>query len=317
MVRPVETVGGDSLLSAGRLALSVAAARRFHLEGATKVQIAQELGISRFKVARLLDLARSASLVEIRVGMPPGIDDVLSERLRHAYGLQHALVVAGGDESRIAVGRTAAGLLGELTGPEDVVGLAWGRSMSEMAKSWAEQVPATFVQLAGALARPDVDHNAPDLVRSVAAAAGGTAATFYAPLLMPDAASAQAIRQQVGVREALALMDDLTRAVVSIGAWGPGESTVHDALDPPTQRAMRARGVVAEVTGLLLTGDGAVVDDLADRIVSVTDRQLRAVPHVIALAPGAERTHAATAVLRSGLIDAMVVPSSLAEQILA
>jgi transposase len=39
-------------------ALTVAIARRFYLEGKSKVEIAAELGVSRFKVARLLDAAR-------------------------------------------------------------------------------------------------------------------------------------------------------------------------------------------------------------------------------------------------------------------
>ena len=45
--------------------LLLAAARRFYLEDRSKVEIAEELGISRFKVARLLEQARETGVVTI------------------------------------------------------------------------------------------------------------------------------------------------------------------------------------------------------------------------------------------------------------
>ena len=45
-------------------------ARLFYFDGRSKVQIADELGISRFKVARLLELARASGIVRISVAGP-------------------------------------------------------------------------------------------------------------------------------------------------------------------------------------------------------------------------------------------------------
>jgi DNA-binding transcriptional regulator LsrR (DeoR family) len=42
-----------------QLILIASVARRYYLEGRSKVEIAEELGLSRFKVARLLDTARA------------------------------------------------------------------------------------------------------------------------------------------------------------------------------------------------------------------------------------------------------------------
>jgi DNA-binding transcriptional regulator LsrR (DeoR family) len=46
-----------------RLVLAAAVARRYYLEGETKVEIAGQLGLSRFKVARLLEEARASGIV--------------------------------------------------------------------------------------------------------------------------------------------------------------------------------------------------------------------------------------------------------------
>ena len=41
-----------------QLILMASVARRYYLEGKSKIEIAEELGLSRFKVARLLETAR-------------------------------------------------------------------------------------------------------------------------------------------------------------------------------------------------------------------------------------------------------------------
>jgi DNA-binding transcriptional regulator LsrR (DeoR family) len=315
-------------LGAGGLALAVEAARRFHVEGASKVQIADELGVSRFKVARLLEAARAAGLVEISIGAPPQVDAPLSEALRRGLGLRHAVVLADdgafppaerdGEDGPLgaAVGRLACDYLQHLVGPDDVVGLAWGHAMAALGLAWGERVPAAFVQLAGSIARSDLPVGAPELVRTTAERAGGRAACYYAPIVLPGAGSAAALQQQIGVRESFALLDGLTKAVISIGAWSPGESTVYDALEEADRERVAGAGVVAETTGLLLTAEGAVVDALPDRVVAVGEAQLRRA-RVVALAVGASRGRAVLAVVRSGLVDTLVTHASLARVLLA
>ena len=65
-------------LSADRpseVVLAARVARQFYLEGVSKVDIADRLGISRFRVARLLESARDAGMVRIEIGLPGGTLD--------------------------------------------------------------------------------------------------------------------------------------------------------------------------------------------------------------------------------------------------
>src|SRR3982751_6387171 len=94
-----------------QLVLTASVARRYYLDGRSKVEIAEEYRLSRFKVARLLDQARSSGLVRIEIGYPGAIDVDLSGRLQDAHGLRHAVVVDTLDEDpatrRTLVGRAA------------------------------------------------------------------------------------------------------------------------------------------------------------------------------------------------------------------
>ncbi|GAA3072857.1 hypothetical protein GCM10020000_67100 [Streptomyces olivoverticillatus] len=49
------------------LVQAAAMARRFYLEGKSKIQIAEEFGVSRFKVARVLETALERDLVRIEI----------------------------------------------------------------------------------------------------------------------------------------------------------------------------------------------------------------------------------------------------------
>jgi DNA-binding transcriptional regulator LsrR (DeoR family) len=308
-------------LSTSALALAAAAARRFYVEGLTKVEIAKQLGVSRFKVARLLADAQEAGLVQIDVIVPSSLDGELADALRDRFGVRAVYVVKPDEDTvagqRRSVASFTAGLLEESVTAEDVVGLAWGRTISQLAASIGANLGCRFVQLSGALPRPDVDESAVELVRRMAEATGSSSSTFYAPLAVPDAATAEGLRSQSGISEALAELDRLTKAVVSVGAWQPGESTALDSLGPADREALSAAGVVAEITGVLLGVDGKEVDALTDRVIGVTGPQLRATPDVVAMACGERRAEATATVLRSGIVSTLVTHASLARAVLA
>src|SRR3990170_1051557 len=88
----------------------------------TKQDIAALLGISRFKVARLIDQALEEGLVRIEVHEPVPLAEELGRELERALGLELALVVRpAGTEPVEAIARVAASWLPELIRPEDVL----------------------------------------------------------------------------------------------------------------------------------------------------------------------------------------------------
>ena len=68
-------------------------ARLYFEHDVTKREIAQRLGISRFKVARLLDQARNEGIVRVEIQDPVDVDGELSRALERTFGLQLAVVV--------------------------------------------------------------------------------------------------------------------------------------------------------------------------------------------------------------------------------
>ena len=304
-----------------QVVLTASIARRYYLDGRSKIEIADEFGLSRFKVARLLDAARESGLVRIEIRHEGEIDVDLSAQLRDRFGLQHSVVVDTPDDDakslRGHLGRAAAQLLAEIVTPQDVLGLAWARAVSAMAQALPPLPGTPVVQLTGALSLPGEPDTSVDVVREVASASGGAAHVFYAPFTVPDAATARALRGQPEVARAFAQLPLVTKAVAGVGLWEPGQSTLYDALSEDDRTALHRLGVCADVSGVFLAADGeAVRTELSERMIGINAEQMRAIPEVIVIPYGEGKGPAVRAALRSGLVGGIVTHTALAHAVL-
>ena len=302
-------------------------ARRFYLEGKSKIQIAEEFGVSRFKVARVLETALERDLVRIEISVPANLDAERSDALRARFGLRHAVVVESptdgtgtgplDDTDPENLGEVAADLLGELVTEGDVLGLAWGRSTIHMAAALKHLPPCTVVQLTGVYDPGTAERGSVEAVRRAAAVSGGEAHPIYAPMLLPDAATAAALRGQTSITSAFEYFDKVTVAAVSIGSWEPGVSTIYDMLSEEERAHYSSLGVAAEMSAHLFDSEGRRVGrDLGERCITVEAERLRRIPEVVAIAGGRRKAAAIGAVLRSGLVSSLVTDTAAADYLL-
>jgi DNA-binding transcriptional regulator LsrR (DeoR family) len=301
--------------------LIAAVARRHYLQNRSKVEIAEELGLSRFKVARLLEAARDMGLVRIEIVRQGRLDLDASARLQDEFGLKHAVVIdaPGPDDGalRHQLGEAAAHLLQEVITPDDVLGLPWSRSVHAVVAALKTLPPIEVVQLSGAIALADFDSSAVDIVRRASRLAGGTSHVFYAPFVLDDKESAEALRRQPAVAEGLGRAASVTVAVVGIGQWAPGESTIHDLLGAQERQELLEQGVVGELAGVFFDRQGRVCRPaVAARLITLSEADLRRIPEVIAVVSGAAKQDAVRAAVRGGLVHSLVTDAELARALL-
>jgi DNA-binding transcriptional regulator LsrR (DeoR family) len=300
--------------------LTATVARRYYLEGATKSDIAAELGLSRFKVARLLDQARASGLVRIELVSPAQLDLDLSVRLSAAYGLRHCVVMDLPEDDdellRTSLGRAAADLLSEIVEPGDVLGLAWARSLMAIRTSITRLPHCDVVQLTGALSLP-LDASPIELVREVARTSRGSAFFYYAPMMLPDAATARVLRTQPEIARAMGKFGEVSKAVVGVGAWQAGLSTLADALTDQERREIYDLGVRSELSGVQLDAEGNPVEtSLTARLIAIDAQQLRDVPEVLGIVYGVAKAGAVRAALRGGFVTSLVTHAGMARRLL-
>ena len=310
---------GATRMGPAELIQALTIARQYFLEGKSKVDIASDLGISRYKVARILDACLADGLVRIEIAAPDAVDPALSETLQRRFGLRHAVVVSAADPDaptlRRAVGETAAALLSELVTENDVLGVAWGRTLDATASALKSLARCRIVQMTGVTGA--VDANSINLVRRLAEVSGGVAYPIYAPLFVAEAVAADALRRQPGIVAATSRFGEITTAAVAVGSWDAAGSQLYPLLSREDHAGLGGRRVAAEVCSILLDHDGNPVDtEINRRTVAIRPEQLRRIPEVIAVAGGESKASAILAVLRGGLATSLVTDETAARKML-
>ncbi|GAA1700421.1 sugar-binding domain-containing protein [Microbacterium sediminicola] len=300
-------------------ALLAAVARAFYLDDKSQVEIANELEISRFKVARLLTRARDEGVVSITIndrGLP---DTALAARLGAALGIRSCHVVRShGDEDAVReqIGATAATLLSDTLAPDEVLGVTWGRTLLATTSQLVHVPRISIVQLTGVVAG-DISSSPIEVARQVSRRSGGRVYPIFSPLYVQDRETAVGLRSHPDIGAAMELFPKVTTAVLSVGAWDPPDSQIKDVLPIDALANAIAGGCVADIAGILLKEDGTPVDPtFEERCVNISLDQLKRIPRVIAVAGGSAKADAIRAVARGGLISELVTDHALAEAVL-
>lgn len=301
-------------------ALMAAVARAHYLEDRSRVDISDALGISRFKVARLLTRAREEGVVTIEIhdwGLP---DVELSQRLQERLGLDHCLVVRShGDDDTVRqqIGGAAARALSESLREDEVLGVTWGRTLTATVSQFDHLPRLSIVQLTGVVAG-DLASSPIEVVRQTSRRSGGDVYPIFSPLIVDDLETAKSLRRHPDIRSAMDLFPAVTTALLSVGAWNPPVSQVRDVLPIDDLANALSKGCVADIAGILIQSDGTPVDaDFQDRCVNISYEQLQKVPRVVAVAGGAAKADAIRTVSRVGLITELFTDHTLAEAVLA
>lgn len=300
---------------------SAMVARRFYLANKQKNEIAEELGISRFKVARLLDEARESGIVRIQIDVPTELDLELGEQVAQRFHVRRVLAARTLDKDpeslSAVVGAAAAQYLSNILGATDLLGISWGRALTSTVDAFSTRSATSVVQLAGGINARHSDIGGEELVRRMAAKTGGKPYPLHAPFLVGSAEMARELRGDPSLADAVSVFGSLTVAAVGVGAWDPPSSAVFNELTASERSDLASLRTTADICGIVFDDKGQVVTSpLTERVVGITLDELRRVPEIIAIAGGRDKVAAIAAGLRSGLVSTLVTDTHTARRLL-
>ncbi len=289
--------------------------RDYYLENKSKVEIATAYGVSRFQVARLLEEARARGIVRIEVAAPHTAAAVDTSALQQHLRVDSVIVTptsSDDPQTRDRMEEAAAEQLVKRARKGATVGISWSRTLDLAARHITELPDCDLVQLAGALPVPG-SRSSIDLIRTLGEVTQGKTWPIWAPLVVENAATAESLKRQPEISQALVKADSLDLAMVALGGWRAGISTVWDRVDNATRLAGVEAGAVGECSGRLISADGqAVRTQLDECVIAVTLEQLRHTPHVVVVAQGAARADAVRAAIRAGIVGTLIIDEDLA-----
>ncbi|WP_024310881.1 sugar-binding transcriptional regulator [Sinorhizobium medicae] len=316
-------------------ALMVRAAWFYYVGGLNQEMTAARLGLTRARVNKMLAEARESGLVSIsidhrRVGVLP-----LEDRLRTRFGLDFCISTpafgfhdTSKQDSEVrkqiafrAVGVAAANHLKTLLSENDslTVGTGWGRTIEQMTLHLAGvRAPhARFISVMGSLTANNA-YNPFEVVHSLARRTGGEGYFLPVPFIADSVDDKKVLISQRSVVKALEIARSASVCFISAGELTEESLLRRQGMISGTElESLRQAGAVGDTNGIFFDSEGRQVDhELNERTIALGFEELKALP-VLLLIAGLEKIQAARALLRSGVVNGLIIDGDAAEALAA
>lgn len=303
--------------------LRLRAAWLYHAFGRTQAEVAEQLGIGRSTVIRLLEEARDRGEVKFWIEEGGSESIELALKLEHALKLDEVVVVpSGGPVETVAnvVGLALGKFLSETVADGMTVGVGWGRTLTASLASFhpPKRNGVRVLSLLGGAVETQFA-NPFDFSWRLATVLGAECFLFPAPLVVDSVETRERLMNHRGIRRLMAMAASLDLAVVSAGDISKSSgSLVRHLIEPNEHDELVEAGCVADIMCNFLDSNGQLVPHpVNDRIMSVGLQALRGARHVVIASGGAERAKAILAVQRCIGCNTLITDETAARAILA
>jgi DNA-binding transcriptional regulator LsrR (DeoR family) len=209
---------------------AIKVARLYYYQNMTSEEIAQEMGVSRSTVSRLLTFAKKEGLVHIRITTPTREPFELEKKIVDYFKIKNAHVVPVPDIAGEAiwldrVAHYTANHLNTLFGSEMLLGIAWGSSLSAISKHLLRKSThnSQIVQLNGAGNTQSMGINyASEIIMRFAENYQARAHLFPVPTFFDYAGTKNALWRERSIKRLLNLQERADILLYSIGAVNAG-----------------------------------------------------------------------------------------------
>ena len=299
--------------------LAVRVAELYYDEDKTQDEIGGLLGISRWKVGRLLQQARADGIVRIEIVHPRARKLGIERDLRERFGLADAVVVPNGPSDTETLGRVAQGAADHLAALRPVpktLAVSWGRTLTavadRMADGWARSV--TVVQMNGGVSVNRRPGGAASLAATIAQRAAGQVALLPSPAILERLETKQAIERDRTVAGVLEQAAQADAYLFTAGVCDAGSAHVENGyLTVQDIDELARRGAVGDVLGRYIDADGNIVaPELDARTVGLSLERLRDARTAVFVTAGEAKHDIARTVVASKLCTMVVTDEATA-----
>ena len=295
--------------------LATKAAWFYYMENYTQHQIAEAMGLSRAKVIRLLEDAKTDSIIQFNFRKDDSTRVSLEKNLIAAYGLNDAFVVPTPlNEATLThtISRAAALYVSDHLRPGGYLNIGYGDTVSSMLGYLAKEHedPINVVSMTGG-----VSYYLPSV-----------SSTAYAmhlflipsPLIVSSSEVRDALLGEKSIQEIYAMTEHADMSVVGIGAAVEGATVLRNGIIRESELAiLKMQGSVGDVLNHFYDSEGnPITTEIENRTISTDIEKLRTMKNVVGVAGGSEKVAAIKAVLRGGYLNVLVTDSKTAEELL-
>jgi len=300
----------------------VEVARLYYESRFTQAKIARSLHLSRPKIQRMLQQARTLGIVTITIADPLDSTATVGRDLQRMFGLDRAIVVptvrGDADATKARVGEAGARFLETLLEDRATLAVAWGTTVRAVARALHPRrlVGLRVVQMVGELG---LATEPSETFRAIADRLHGQAIALPAPAMEKNPAVRRSMLHSAHIQEVFRILRETTVALTGVGPV-TSEATIvkRGQVTRDVMLDLAKQGAVGEINTKFFDRRGRPLRSINAQIIGMELADIRRVPKVIAVvSEGPGKAPAVLGALRGKYIDVLVIDEALAGQVLA
>lgn len=292
---------------------------KYYNEGMTQNEIAESLNLSRMKVIKYLDIAKSTNIIQFKINLDPFFDIDLQNKIKQTYNLQDIYIVPASDHHPLdSLTKAAAQYIEDRITSDTMINVGYGQAVSRTLGhlNISTKYKVTFVSLSGG-------------VRFYIPASANSTSDHYtnpnynhyimpAPLLVSNEHLAEQLMQENPIKKIAEMVPHSTITVIGIGALNEQATLVKEGyLNTNDIEIFKSMGAAGDLLSQFYDKNGAVLDfALHKQLVSTDIKQLKSLNHVVGVASGLEKREAIIGALKGGYIDVLITDEAVAKSLI-
>ncbi len=295
----------------------------YYHDGLNQTEIAKLLQVSRATVVNYLQEARERGYIRISLAPEVFTSHQIAQDVRERFNLQAAFVLPGGigseEDTLMRVARGAAEWLPGLLSSGDRLGVAWGRTIYEVAEAVERTAMrnVTVSQLVGSMATP-YGFTAEICSARMAQNLGANCINLHAPAVLSDPALAQRLRDEPIIHAQLEALSHCNKAIFAAGSCAPDSHIVGSGVASAPDLAWYVKnGAKGVLCGRFIDSEGQPIPGaLDDRMIGVTLDKLQGLEVGLLVSDGAEKVEPMLAAIAGGYVTHLVTSNKTAQMML-
>lgn len=302
---------------------ALTAVKLYYGEGLTQSDVANELGVSRPTVSKLLNLGKERGYVSIQIHDPREEASETGSELRDKFDLVEVRLAqpARSDSSILLkeLGRIGAELLDDLVVDGTMLGVSWGRTMYSVSTQLKQKSVqgVEIVQLKGGMSHSDKSTNDIRTIGGFCNAFHAYARTLPLPVIFDSVETKRIVEQDRYIASVLELGRRVDIAAFTVGSVTKDSLALNLGQLTDDERALLLERAVGDACSRFYRPDGGIaLPEVDARTVGISLGDLRRVPTRVLIAGGTEKKNAIEVALKTGLATHLVIDENTASRLL-
>ena len=299
-------------------------ARKYYQLKIGQSEIAEEEGISKSTVSRLLKKAVELGYVKISVEYPVESCVEIAHQMKEMFHLKDVFITPTVvDDPDIILQDTCQALSDNLNNyiqNNDIIGVSWGRTLRKLS-NYIHPIGVKgtkVIQLNGAVAKNNSVTGAQKIVDIIAEATGGEGYMLPAPAIVDSKEIADVMKRDSQIKALMDMAQKTSVNIFSVGAMTRDSILCEvNYLKPDYMTKLEKMGAVGDIASRFIDINGDVVDhELDERIIGMDLSVLRDKKYAIAIAVGMDKVKSILGALHGGYINVLYTNDKTGQMIM-